>query len=98
MSKSSASRSSRPIESSHGVGHPDALEFPDGSDFNPQPRRFEPAVALKFCEDMSPRVRRPHNDLAIRRDRPAAEFGLDNPADGPENPLTDLLDELLPSR
>ena len=86
------------IEPSPGVERPDGLEFPDGSDFNPPPRRFEPAVALRFCEEMSVGLRRPSNDLAIRRDRPAADFDLENPASGPENPLTDLLDELFPGR
>lgn len=98
MNKSSASRSSQAVESPPDVERPDPLEFPDGSDFNPPPRRLEPAAALRFCEEMSPAMRRSGDDRAARRDRPAAELDLANPATGPENLLVDLLDELFPRR
>jgi hypothetical protein len=71
------------------------LEFPDGAEFNPPPRRMEPAAALRLCEGMFASFRRSALDRETRRDRPKTEFDLANPVSGPENYPAELLDELL---
>ena len=96
MNKSSDSPGSPAVEPSPSGTGDDGLELPDGSDFDPPPRRLEAAAALRFCEEMSAAFRRSEDDRVARRDRPASEFDLANPATGPENNLADLLDELLP--
>ena len=96
MNKSSDSPGSPSVNRPPTGTGDDGLELPDGSDFDPPPRRLEPAAALRFCEEMSASFRRSDDDRAARRDRPASQFDLATTATGPENNLVDLLDELLP--
>jgi len=71
------------------------LELPEGSDFDPAPRRLEPAAALRLCEEMFAYFQRNALDQETRRDRPSTEFDLANPVSGPGKYPADLLDELL---
>jgi len=93
MKKSSVSSTS-PIVERLASGSGD-LEFPDGSDFDPAPRRMEPAAALRLCEEMFAFFQRNALDRETRRDRPTTEFDLTNPVSGSEKYPADLLDELL---
>ena len=95
MSKSSASSSRRTVERPPAAAGVPELELPDGSDFNPPPRRTEPATALRFAEEMAASFHYTEFDRATRRDRPATEFDLENPGPGPERYPAELLDELL---
>ena len=93
MNKSCASSRRQTVErppSAAGV-----LDLPGGSDFNPPPRRTEPAAVLRFAEEMAACFQYTAFDRATRHDRPATEFDLENPDVGPDRYPAELLDELL---
>lgn len=95
MNKSFDSRVSPAVEQQHPGTGEGWLELPDGSDFDPAPRRMEAAAALRLCEEMFTLFHRNAPARESRQDRPGTEFDLANPASGPDNYPADLLDELL---
>ena len=95
MSSSFASSKQPSVERPPEVKAVLELELPDGSDFNPPPRRTEPATALRFVEEMAPFFHDTECDRATRRDRPAMEFDLENPDPAPARYPAEFLDELL---
>ena len=95
MSKSFASSKQQTVERPPEAEGVLELELPDGSDFNPLPRRTEPATAFRFVEEMAPFFHYTEFDRATRRDRPEREFDLENPDTAPPRYPAEFLDELL---
>ncbi len=95
MKKSNEPSKSEPFHGDLGEASFD-LDLPDGSHFDPEPRRSDPVLCIKLCEHWLPiLMARPSFWERREADRCLAEFDLADPSRVPVSYPAEFIDEML---